>query len=63
MIGCLPTTLTVEGKEYQINTDFRNILVFLEACEDPEINDRERLYILLKWKYGDNYGELSSATI
>nr|DAW82605.1 MAG TPA: hypothetical protein [Caudoviricetes sp.] len=63
MIGCLPTTLTVEGKEYQINTDFRNILVFLEACEDPEINDKERLYILLKRVYGTNYGEVSSSNI
>ncbi len=58
MIGCLPTTLTFAGKEYPINTDFRNILVFLEACEDPDLSDEDRLYILLKRLYGEAYEDI-----
>ena len=63
MIGCLPTTLTVAGKEYPINTDFRNILVFLEACEDLDLSDEDRLYILLKRLYGDNYEDIPKDSI
>ena len=55
MIGQLPDTLTVGNQEYQIETDFRNILVFLEACEDPELNEEEKLFILLKRLFGKRY--------
>lgn len=58
MIGCLPTTLTIGGKEYPINADFRNILVFLEACEDPDLSNKDRLYILLKRMFGDGYDDI-----
>ena len=58
MIGCLPTTLTIGGKEYRINADFRNILVFLEACEDPDLSNKDRLYILLKRIFGDGYEDI-----
>ena len=58
MIGYLPTTLTVAEKEYPINTDFRNVLIFLEACEDPDLSNEERLYILLKRMYGNGYEDI-----
>lgn len=58
MIGYLPTTLMVAEKEYPINTDFRNVLIFLEACEDPDLSNEERLYILLKRMYGNGYEDI-----
>lgn len=63
MIGSLPMSLIVNGKEYHIDTDFRNILVFMEACEDPELNNEERLYILLKRLCGDNYEDIPKDSI
>lgn len=47
MIGRLPTTLEVDGVEYNIRTDFRDALTILEAYEDPELEDREKIFILL----------------
>lgn len=58
MIGALPCSLMVGGIEYLIDPDFRNILVFFEACEDPELNEEEKLYILLRRLYGDRLEEI-----
>lgn len=41
MIGELPQTLLVSGKEYPINTDFRVALIIFEAFEDPELTQAE----------------------
>lgn len=37
MIGQLPQTLTVEGIEYPIRSDYRNVLQVFEAFSDPEL--------------------------
>lgn len=58
MIGTLPHSLLVGGKEYPINADFRNILIFFEACEDPELSEEEKLYILLRRLYGAGLKEI-----
>lgn len=58
MIGSLPDSLNVGGVEYPIETDFRNILIGLTACADPEYNDRERLYILMKRLFRDSLKEI-----
>lgn len=58
MIGKLPTSLTVGGLEYPIETDFRNILVFLSACNDPELAPEELLYILMKRLFRDKLEEI-----
>lgn len=48
MIGELPTTLTVNGKEFEIlNTDFRNALLILQAFNDTELTDQEKAFIML----------------
>ena len=41
MIGALPETLTVGGKEYPIRTDYRNVLQVFEAFQDPELTQEE----------------------
>ena len=47
MIGQLPTTITVNGKELHIETDFRTALLVLVACNDAELSDREKVYIMV----------------
>lgn len=58
MIGTLPTSLSIGGQDYPIETDYRNILIALTACSDPEYTDRERLYILMKRLYRDQLSEI-----
>lgn len=47
MIGQLPKSLTVAGKEYPIRTDFRDVLNIIEAFNDPELEANERVYVCL----------------
>lgn len=58
MIGRLPTSLDVGGVSYPIETDYRNILVFLAACSDPELSAPEKLEILMKRLYRDGFGQI-----
>ncbi|EXG86221.1 Bacteriophage Gp15 protein [Clostridium sp. ASBs410] len=58
MIGALPTCLGINGNNYPIETDYRNILIALTACADPEYNDKERLYILMKRLFRDSLNEI-----
>lgn len=55
MIGQLPRSLMVDGVEYPIETDYRNILVFLACCNDPDYSPEERLHILLKRLFRDGF--------
>lgn len=48
MIGRLPTNIMINGKEYDIETDYRNILIALVAFEDADLSDSEKLYILMR---------------
>ena len=47
MIGQLPTSLDVNGRQYAIRTDFRDVLKILCAFSDPELEDGEKVYICL----------------
>ena len=47
MIGRLPTTLEIGGTEYSIRTDFRDALTILEALGDPELDDKQKLFVML----------------
>ena len=53
MIFDLPKTLTVNGKEHPIRTDFRDILRVLVAFEDPNLEDAEKVYVCLFIVYED----------
>lgn len=53
MIGYLPKTLEVNGKEWSIDTDYRNILTIFNALSDDELKDTEKLYITLSRLYDD----------
>lgn len=47
MIGVLPESLTVNGKEYEINTDFRIALLILQAAGDKSLNDWEKATVII----------------
>ncbi len=42
MLGQLPTTLQINGKKYEIRTDYRNVLRIFEAFADKELTDKEK---------------------
>ena len=53
MIGSLPMKLTVGGEDWEIDSDYRNILCIFEAMEDDKLTDSDKLYILLSRLYND----------
>lgn len=63
MLGQLPTSLEVNGKSYEIRSDYRNILQIIAAYEDEELKDREKVLVCLRRMYvnfdaipSDDYG-------
>lgn len=53
MIGRLPRSLDVNGTEYRIRTDYRDILNVLVAFADPELSSGEKIYVCLVVLYED----------
>lgn len=53
MIGELPRTLRVNGKEYDIRTDFRDILKIIAAFSDLDLEDNEKVYVCFLILYED----------
>ena len=49
----LPESLMVNGVERAIRPDFRNILRIIIAMKDPELDDREKIYVCLDILYED----------
>ena len=47
MIGELPKTLVVNGKEYPIRTDYRDCLTILSAFTDRDLSTEEQVIITL----------------
>lgn len=54
MIGKLPTTLTVSGEDYEINSDYRIALLIFEAYDDAELSNSEKAEICLTCLFGNN---------
>ena len=53
MIGALPKSLKIGEKEWEIRSDYRNILRIFEALEDENLKDTEKLYITLDRMFVD----------
>lgn len=53
MIYDLPESVTVCGKEWDINSDFRVILDIIEVLNDAELMDEERTFFTLGYFYPD----------
>ena len=43
----LPESLTIAGREYEIRTDFRDVLRILLALSDPDLEEQEKIEICL----------------
>ena len=46
-----PRYAKINGKKYEICTDFRNCLKIILACQDDELTDEEKLWVILKRLY------------
>lgn len=53
MIGRLPTSLEVSGSTYEIRTDYRDMLVIMQAFNDPELLPDEKYEVMLRILYTD----------
>ena len=53
MIFDLPTTLSFGGREWAINSDYRDVLRTLTAFDDPDVTDGEKTLICLHNMYPD----------
>ena len=53
MIGELPKSLSVNSVEYDIRSDFRDILKIVCAFNDPELENEEKIYVCLYILYED----------
>lgn len=51
LVDLLPTTVTVGGVEYPINTDFRTSILFEQMAVDIDIEDEEKWRYLLDYYY------------
>ena len=61
MIGVLPKSLEVDGKEYEINSDFRTVLVIFQAYNDPELTDFEKMEVCLQCIYKERPKNVEAA--
>lgn len=48
MLGTLPRTLNVNGTNYRIRSDFRDVLAVISAFNDKELSDQEKIYVCMK---------------
>lgn len=53
MIGELPRSTEINGIEYALRTDFRDVLRILTAFSDPDLENDEKVYICLFILYED----------
>jgi hypothetical protein len=51
MIGELPKSLEIDDKEWAIRCNMRTALIIFEAFNDLELNDKEKMFIMLKCLY------------
>ena len=51
MIGDLPSSINVAGKEYKIRCGFKDCLNIMAAFEDEELSNEEKLYVMLDVLY------------
>jgi hypothetical protein len=51
LIDQLPTSVEIDGQEYEVNSDFRDCLRVIMAFEDPELAQVEKQIILLSNLY------------
>ena len=53
MLGQLPTSLKIKGKDFAIRSDYRNIIRIFAAYNAEKLQDADKIYICLKRIYVD----------
>lgn len=53
MIGALPHTLTIGAEEYEIRSDYRDVLQVFEAFSDPELEQGEKWIVAIYLLFED----------
>lgn len=48
MIGELPKNLDVKGRKYRIRTHFQDVLKIISAFNDPELEEKDKIYVCLQ---------------
>lgn len=51
MIGLLPQTIKVCNKDYEIRSDFRDVLRIIMAYNDKDLSDEEKVFVCLHRLY------------
>lgn len=46
-IGTLPERLTVNGRAYEIETDYRSCLTVIQAMGDPDLDPADKVEVCL----------------
>ena len=55
----LPDALTVDGVNYRINADFRNILRIFAALNDPALNELEKAFVAVRRLFADDVTDVN----
>ena len=45
LIDLVPKTITIDNKEYEINSDFRTSILFELLMQDKSIKDNVKIYV------------------
>lgn len=61
LIDLVPNKVTIENKEYEINSDFRTSILFEMMMQDTEIDDKEKIIIALELYYPILPGNIDKA--
>lgn len=51
LIDILPTTVNIEGEDYEINSDFRTSILFELLMQDSEVNEGDKIMQALELYY------------
>lgn len=61
LIDLVPETITIDNKEYEINSDFRTSILFELLMQDKSIKDNDKIYLALELYYPNIPDDINSA--
>ncbi len=63
LVEQFPTTVSINGKQVEVNSDFRSCLKIILAFEDNELTPQEKQMILFNNMYGELPDDLREAAV
>lgn len=61
LIDLVPEAVTIDNKEYEINSDFRTSILFELLMQDKSIKDNDKIYLALELYYPNIPDDINSA--